>query len=189
MMKQFDVIVTIIAALFVGYTAQAANQQFAIEPEDVSVAIGSRVMLPCRVIGKQGVLQWTKDDFGLGTHRNLTAFDRYTMVGNEDDGDHNLQIESVQMEDDAKYQCQVSPGPQGKWELSSRMRLFYLFACMKFRGGNPKVDVFKRGNEMVLWSTSNHVQSNLKTNSEPISPTIPCLTICSSESKSIVARV
>lgn len=114
MMKQIDFIVTLIAAFLVGYTAQAANQQFAIEPEDVSAAIGSRVMLPCRVIGKQGVLQWTKDDFGLGTHRNLTAFDRYSMVGSEEDGDHNLQIESVQMEDDAKYQCQVSPGPQGK---------------------------------------------------------------------------
>lgn len=127
MIKQTDFIVTLIAALFVGYTAQAANQQFAIEPEDVSVAIGARVMLPCRVIGKQGVLQWTKDDFGLGTHRNLTAFDRYAMVGSEEDGDHNLQIEAVQMEDDAKYQCQVSPGPQGKRELSSARCTFYLY--------------------------------------------------------------
>ena len=116
MVKQFDCIVAIVVALIAGgFTAQAANQQFAKEPQDISAAIGSKVVLPCQVIGKQGVLQWTKDDFGLGTHRNLTAFDRYTMVGEEEDGDHNLQIDAVQMEDDAKYQCQVSPGPQGNY--------------------------------------------------------------------------
>lgn len=93
---------------------ETTNQKFAIEPESLSATIGSKIVLPCRVIGKQGVLQWTKDDFGLGTHRNLTAFDRYAMVGVEEDGDHNLRIENIQLEDDAKYQCQVSPGPQGK---------------------------------------------------------------------------
>lgn len=93
--------------------ANAVNQKFAVEPENVAATIGTKVVLPCRVTGKQGVLQWTKDDFGLGTHRNLTAFDRYTMVGIEDDGDHNLRIDNLQLEDDAKYQCQVSPGSQG----------------------------------------------------------------------------
>lgn len=93
--------------------ADVMNQKFVIEPDNVSATIGSKVILPCRVTGKQGVLQWTKDDFGLGTHRNLTAFERYTMGGVEEDGDHNLRIDNLQLEDDAKYQCQVSPGSQG----------------------------------------------------------------------------
>lgn len=111
-MEYFNVLVVLLLA-FLTMECQAENQKFTIEPENQSAKIGSRVLLPCRVVGKLGVLQWTKDDFGLGTHRNLTAFDRYTMVGNEDDGDYTLQIESLQLEDDAKYQCQVSPGPEG----------------------------------------------------------------------------
>lgn len=90
-----------------------AEQKFVIEPEDVSVELGTHITLPCRVTSKQGVLQWTKDDFGLGTHRNLSAFERYSMIGNDDDGDYSLKIDSVSLEDDAKFQCQVSPGPEG----------------------------------------------------------------------------
>lgn len=56
------------------------------EPQDQTAVIGSRVTLPCRVIDKSGVLQWTKDDFGLGTHRNLSGFDRYTMIGSDEEG-------------------------------------------------------------------------------------------------------
>lgn len=100
--------------------SQASNQAFTIEPEDTSAVIGSQVLLPCRVENKQGVLQWTKDDFGLGTLRNLSAFDRYTMIGNDEDGDYTLQIDSFQLEDDAKYQCQVSPGPLGEPGIRSQ---------------------------------------------------------------------
>lgn len=57
------------------------EQQFAMEPQDQVAVVGARVILPCRVINKQGVLQWTKDDFGLGTRRKLVGFDRYQMIG------------------------------------------------------------------------------------------------------------
>lgn len=56
------------------------------EPQDQTAVIGSRVTLPCRVIDKSGQLQWTKDDFGLGTHRNLSGFERYTMIGSDEEG-------------------------------------------------------------------------------------------------------
>lgn len=57
-----------------------SGPRFAMEPQDQTAIVGSRVTLPCRVIGKNGWLQWTKDDFGLGTHRNLSGFERYSMV-------------------------------------------------------------------------------------------------------------
>lgn len=57
------------------------EQQFAMEPQDQVAVVGARVILPCRVVNKQGVLQWTKDDFGLGTRRKLAGFDRYQMIG------------------------------------------------------------------------------------------------------------
>ena len=62
------------------------EQRFAMEPQDQTAIVGSRVTLPCRVINKTGVLQWTKDDFGLGTHRNLSGFDRYAMIGSDEEG-------------------------------------------------------------------------------------------------------
>lgn len=66
--------------------ASLKEQKFAMEPQDQTAVVGSRVTLPCRVIDKSGILQWTKDDFGLGTHRNLSGFDRYTMIGSDEEG-------------------------------------------------------------------------------------------------------
>lgn len=63
-----------------GANSGNSGQRFAMEPQDQTAIVGSRVTLPCRVIGKNGWLQWTKDDFGLGTHRNLSGFERYSMV-------------------------------------------------------------------------------------------------------------
>lgn len=62
------------------------EQKFAMEPQDQTAVVGSRVTLPCRVIDKTGILQWTKDDFGLGTHRNLSGFERYSMIGSDEEG-------------------------------------------------------------------------------------------------------
>ncbi len=49
-------------------------------------AIGEHVTLPCRVVNKLGTMQWTRDDFGLGTDRNLTGFKRYKMTGSDEEG-------------------------------------------------------------------------------------------------------
>ncbi|XP_034481026.1 irregular chiasm C-roughest protein [Drosophila innubila] len=95
------------------------NQRFAMEPQDQTAVVGARVTLPCRVINKQGTLQWTKDDFGLGTSRDLSGFERYAMVGSDEEGDYSLDIYPVMLDDDAKYQCQVSPGPEGQPAIRS----------------------------------------------------------------------
>nr|CAH7764369.1 unnamed protein product [Callosobruchus chinensis] len=97
------------------------EQKFAMEPQDQTAVVGSRVTLPCRVIGKSGILQWTKDDFGLGTHRNLSGFERYTMIGSDEEGDFSLEIFPVMLDDDASYECQVSSGPQGQKGIRSRV--------------------------------------------------------------------
>lgn len=76
-----------------------AGQRFAMEPQDQTAVVGSRVTLPCRVIGKQGTLQWTKDDFGLGWHRNLSGFERYKMIGSDEEGDFSLGKFSLALTD------------------------------------------------------------------------------------------
>ncbi|CRK89578.1 CLUMA_CG003242, isoform A [Clunio marinus] len=95
-------------------------QRFAMEPQDQTAIIGSRVTLPCRVIDKTGLIQWTKDDFGLGVHRNLSGFERYSMVGSDEEGDFSLDISPIMLDDDARYQCQVSPGADGAPAIRSR---------------------------------------------------------------------
>ncbi|XP_052743120.1 irregular chiasm C-roughest protein isoform X2 [Bicyclus anynana] len=96
------------------------EQRFAMEPQDQSAIVGSRVTLPCRVENKIGSLQWTKDDFGLGTHRNLSGYERYSMIGSDEEGDYSLDIRDVTLEDDGSYQCQVSSGLNGEPAIRSR---------------------------------------------------------------------
>lgn len=67
-------------------TTEIVYQRFAIEPMDQTAVIGSRVTFPCRVVDQKGPVQWTKDDFGLGAVRNLTGFERYTMIGSDEEG-------------------------------------------------------------------------------------------------------
>lgn len=63
-----------------------AEQAFLREPFDQIATVGEHVTLPCRVVNKRGVLQWTRDDFGLGTDRNLTGYNRYKMSGSDEEG-------------------------------------------------------------------------------------------------------
>lgn len=83
------------------------KQSFLREPFDQVAKVGEHVTLPCRVVNKQGVLQWTRDDFGLGSDRLLEGFKRYIMTGSDEEGDYTLDINPVSLEDDARFQCQV----------------------------------------------------------------------------------
>ena len=82
-------------------------QKFSSEPGDIVVKEGADVRLDCVVKDKEGTLQWTKDDFGLGETRELAGFSRYKMVGAEREGEWHLEIKNVSLEDDGRYQCQV----------------------------------------------------------------------------------
>ncbi|XP_049535052.1 irregular chiasm C-roughest protein-like isoform X2 [Anopheles darlingi] len=123
----WNFILYIILLLYGGNDAKMSNntdrtvyQHFAMEPQDQTAIVGSRVTLPCRVENKSGQLQWTKDDFGLGTLRNLSGFERYMMIGSDEEGDYSLDISPVMLDDDAKYQCQVGPGKDGTPGIRSR---------------------------------------------------------------------
>ncbi|XP_066956827.1 irregular chiasm C-roughest protein-like [Macrobrachium rosenbergii] len=89
-------------------TVIAAEQRFASQPSPQTALIGSTVVLPCRIIGRVGEVQWTRDDFGLGNERELYAFQRYQMIGSDEEGDFSLRISPVTLEDDSHFQCQVT---------------------------------------------------------------------------------
>ncbi|KAL4707087.1 hypothetical protein ACJJTC_011413 [Scirpophaga incertulas] len=115
-----DVLRLVLTFAIVGVCSGYQEQKFAMEPQDQTAVVGSRVTLPCRVENKAGQLQWTKDDFGLGLHRDLSGYDRYKMIGSDEEGDYSLDIRDVTLEDDAKYQCQVSSGQRGEPAIRSR---------------------------------------------------------------------
>ncbi|KAG7295222.1 hypothetical protein JYU34_022194 [Plutella xylostella] len=105
-------LVVLVLVSLCGCSSGHQEQKFAMEPQDQTAVVGSRVTLPCRVEHKSGQLQWTKDDFGLGLQRDLSGYERYRMIGSDEEGDYSLDIRDVTLDDDAKYQCQVSSGPR-----------------------------------------------------------------------------
>ena len=55
----------------------AGQQEFLDQPENITVVEGGEVRLDCVVNNKLGTLQWTRDDFGLGTSRELAGYSRW----------------------------------------------------------------------------------------------------------------
>ncbi|XP_029115932.1 nephrin [Scleropages formosus] len=86
-----------------------SQQAFKTQPKNVTVKVGSTVVLKCAVLRLSGTVQWVKDGLLLGPDRTLPGFPRYSMVGNEKKGEYHLQIENVALEDDAPYECQAGP--------------------------------------------------------------------------------
>ncbi len=75
----------------------SGGQRFMREPLDQIAAIGEHVTLPCRVSNKLGALQWTRDDFGLGTDRNLSGYKRYQMTGSDEEGKTNTKTKGLSL--------------------------------------------------------------------------------------------
>ena len=104
----------------------SGDQRFALEPQDRTAIVGETIIMACRVVNKKGNLQWSRDGFGLGTDRELKGYPRYTMTGNDDEGDYSLQIRNVNLEDDAPFQCQVgaSEGFRAIMSRSAQLTVF-----------------------------------------------------------------
>ena len=66
-----------------GIISAIEEQVFVTQPKNISVVEGATSILECKVKNKQGILQWTRDNFALGKDRNLPNFDRYSMVGKD----------------------------------------------------------------------------------------------------------
>jgi hypothetical protein len=117
-------------------------QRFIEQPvASLEVHEGATVSLACRVENKLGTLQWTKDDFGLGTERELAGFARYRMTGSEDTT-WNLEIVNVTLEDGGRFQCQV-----GATDTAAPIRSTYAELSVLAR---PEAPVITAGPRLVL---------------------------------------
>ena len=66
----------VIACILLGHRIDASpapKQRFLTEPKSTSVLEGGDLVLGCSVADQVGELQWTRDDFGLGTDRELVG--------------------------------------------------------------------------------------------------------------------
>ena len=61
------------------------EQTFLEEPMSVISVLGDTVTLKCIVKNLEGEVQWTKNDFGLGTDINLSSYTRYSVDKREDE--------------------------------------------------------------------------------------------------------
>ena len=69
-----------------------STQSFLRHPSHQTAVVGEHVTLACRVLNKEGVLQWTRDGFGLGNDRELEGFKRYRMTGSDEEGKQGSNI-------------------------------------------------------------------------------------------------
>ncbi|XP_067138324.1 nephrin-like isoform X3 [Centruroides vittatus] len=108
-------ITLILASATVCFKSVFGDQQFfRTKPQNTNVIEDHTLILPCEVENQAGAVQWSKDGFVLGFDRSIPGYPRYQMIGNPQDGVHNLQIENAQLDDDGEYQCQVGPAANNK---------------------------------------------------------------------------
>ncbi|KAG7242165.1 hypothetical protein INR49_024211 [Caranx melampygus] len=96
-----------------------AQQAFRTEPRNLTVRMGATAVLRCEVLRASGTVQWVKDGLLLGPQRSLPGFPRYSMIGNPKRGQYHLQIEKVQLEDDATFECQAGQSESSHAIISS----------------------------------------------------------------------
>ncbi|XP_059140108.1 irregular chiasm C-roughest protein-like isoform X2 [Physella acuta] len=98
------------------FSGAECRMRFLVHPSNASVAEQVDFVFNCTITELDGDVQWTKGGFGLGIDRELEGFERYSMVGSERRGEYNLLIRNVSIDDEDRYECQVSTSnryPQG----------------------------------------------------------------------------
>ena len=66
-----------------------------VTPATVNVTMGGDVTLPCQVENRVGQVQWVKDGLTFGYDRSVPGFPRYSIDGNEANGEYNFKIANV----------------------------------------------------------------------------------------------
>ncbi|XP_062818266.1 nephrin isoform X2 [Anolis carolinensis] len=109
-----------------GGLAENVQQAFRVEPVNVTIHEGGTALLKCEVDNPSGIVQWVKDGLLLGPDRHIPRFPRYSMVGDANKGQYNLQVIRSQLDDDASYECQVGPSEKSAGIISHSVQLTVL---------------------------------------------------------------
>ncbi|XP_055093188.1 kin of IRRE-like protein 2 isoform X2 [Symphalangus syndactylus] len=98
----------LLVLLFCFRGSAGPSPHFLQQPEDLVVLLGEEARLPCALGAYWGLVQWTKSGLALGGQRDLPGWSRYWISGNAANGQHDLHIRPVELEDEASYECQAT---------------------------------------------------------------------------------
>ncbi|XP_059497247.1 nephrin [Stegostoma tigrinum] len=132
------------------------------QPENSSVTEGEGARLECEVEPASGQVQWVRDGLLLGPTRDVPGFPRYSVAGSAAAGVFNLQIDSVQLEDDASFQCQVAQSPWAAGIVSRTAWLDVLVAprvSLEVKRENGEgAESWVVGNEYIVQCTASNAK-------------------------------
>uniref|UniRef100_A0A2K5M8X9 Kin of IRRE-like protein 2 n=1 Tax=Cercocebus atys TaxID=9531 RepID=A0A2K5M8X9_CERAT len=98
----------LLVLLFCFRGSAGPSPHFLQQPEDLVVLLGEEARLQCALGAYWGLVQWTKSGLALGGQRDLPGWSRYWISGNAANGQHDLHIRPVELEDEASYECQAT---------------------------------------------------------------------------------
>ncbi|XP_037847495.2 kin of IRRE-like protein 2 [Chlorocebus sabaeus] len=98
----------LLVLLFCFRGSAGPSPHFLQQPEDLVVLLGEEARLRCALGAYWGLVQWTKSGLALGGQRDLPGWSRYWISGNAANGQHDLHIRPVELEDEASYECQAT---------------------------------------------------------------------------------
>lgn len=109
MKHRFKLLLILLISIVLSSTQD--QQQIILEsPYSQEAKLGDTIVFKCKIKGLQGELQWCLDDFCLGVSKDLTlkGRPRHRIIGNQLDGEYNLQIEQIQIQDHMGYYCMAT---------------------------------------------------------------------------------
>ena len=78
------------------------------KPVNITIQEEESFLIPCRINGWVGLVQWSQDTMILGGYKNLVGYPRYSINIDKDEGVYDLVIENATKTDTGQYDCQVS---------------------------------------------------------------------------------
>lgn len=115
-----------------------SGQRLEIVPFNTVAREGTDTRMLCRVADKSGVQTWLKDGQQLNEDENIIVSDsRYSIGGDQGNGEYHLDITGVEPEDAGSYFCTVS-GVDGDPPISSGGATLTVTAAIAPDSGYPQ---------------------------------------------------
>ncbi|XP_071176176.1 irregular chiasm C-roughest protein-like [Mytilus edulis] len=106
-MKQLVFYISIATVLFINTVLSV--QTFFEQPRSHNATVNSTVIFKCVIQNKAGEVQWMHDGLSLGSDRDYSGYNRYSVIGGRNGvlEEFSLKITDVQLKDDGEYICFV----------------------------------------------------------------------------------
>ncbi|XP_038065371.1 irregular chiasm C-roughest protein-like [Patiria miniata] len=140
---------------------QGSGQRLTIVPSNAVFTEGTTALMRCRVADKAGTLSWLQNSQPISYDKEVSLGNsRYSIVGDEAEGDFNLQIQDASPNDVGTYHCIVSAASgAGNEAISSSGATLTVIAATAPDSGYPVCSLvpstdLKEGDNVTISCTS-----------------------------------